>query len=120
MRTRRVAVGWLLATIALSTAFVIVGLQPSVPKAFRSVSDDLLHAVAYLLLAVATAQAGRLWGVAAWPLVALAWAVFHGAGLELLQHFFPPRAAEWSDLTADAVGAACGVGLVWLCRRDRS
>ncbi|MGV8042480.1 MAG: VanZ family protein [Thermoanaerobaculaceae bacterium] len=119
MRSRRAAVAWLLAAIALSTAFVVAGVQPSVPKPLRPVSDDLLHAAAYLALALAAAQAGRLWGLRAWPLVALVYAVLHGAGLELLQHFFPPRVAEWSDLGADAVGALAGVGAVraWLRMR---
>lgn len=117
MSTRHPAVWWLFATIALSTAFVIAGVQPRVPKALRSVSDDLLHASAYLVLGVAAAQAGRLWGLRPWPALALAYAVLHGAGLEVLQHFLPPRAAELSDLVADAAGAALGVGFMWLRSR---
>lgn len=119
MSPRRIAVAWLLVTIALSTAFVVAGVQPSVPRALRSVSDDLLHAAAYCVLAVAAAQAGRLWGLRVWLAVALVYAVLHGAGLEVLQHYFPPRTAEWSDFGADAVGAALGVGLVWIWQKGR-
>ncbi|HPC83756.1 MAG TPA: VanZ family protein [Thermoanaerobaculaceae bacterium] len=119
MTSRRAAVAWLLATIALSTAFVVAGLQPSVPKPLRAVSDDVLHAAAYAVLAFASAQAGRQWGVRAWMLVGLAYAVLHGAGLEALQAVSPPRTAEWSDLAADAVGALAGVGAAWVWARAR-
>ncbi|HPW54839.1 MAG: VanZ family protein [Thermoanaerobaculaceae bacterium] len=119
MRSGRAAVAWLLAAIALSTAFVIAGVQPRVPSLLRPVPDDLLHGAAYLVLAFAVAQAGRLWGLRAWALLALAWAVLHGAGLEVLQQYFPPRAAEWSDLGADAVGALVGAGAAWVWSRVR-
>ncbi len=44
----------------------------------------------------------------------LVYAAVHGAGLEVLQVFNPPRAAEWSDWFADCAGAGMGVlALAW-------
>lgn len=89
------------------------------PRALRGVADWALHAGAYLVLAVVAGRAAFLWGVR-WPLaVALIYAAVHGAGLEILQHFNPPRRAEWSDLAANIAGAVMGAGLAWLWQRRR-
>lgn len=115
----RRAAPWLVTTLLLSTAFLLFGSQPGVPRALRGVSDWLLHAAAYLVLAVAAGRAAHLWGLR-WPLVvAFLYAAAHGASLEILQFFNPPRRAEWSDLAADVAGALLGVGVAWLWQRRR-
>jgi MYXO-CTERM domain-containing protein len=116
--SRRAAL-WLVTTILLSIAFLLLGGQPGVPRALRGISDWVLHAVAYLVLAVVAGRAALLWGLR-WPLVvAFFYTAAHGAGLELLQYFNPPRRAEWSDLVADVAGALLGVGVAWLWQRRR-
>ncbi|MCU0292898.1 MAG: VanZ family protein [Thermoanaerobaculaceae bacterium] len=106
---RRAAIVWLVATLTVSCAFMLVGSRPSVPRALRELSDLILHAGAYLVLAVLAARTARSFR---WPVplvLGLVYAVVHGAGLEILQYFNPPRAAEWSDWVADCAGAGVGV-----------
>jgi VanZ family protein len=113
------SLGWALATVAVSVAYWAMGLQPSVPEALSTVSDDVVHAVAYALLAGLAAMAAATWPLPLPSLLGGAWAVGHGFLLEVMQRFSPPRAAELSDLAADAVGACGGAALVWLATRRR-
>lgn len=106
---RRAAIAWLVATLAVSFAFMLVGSRPSVPRALRELSDLILHAGAYLVLAVLAARTARSFRWPAPLVLGLVYAAVHGAGLEILQHFNPPRAAEWSDWVADCAGAGVGV-----------
>jgi VanZ family protein len=75
-----------------------------------SVSDTLLHAIAYALLgALVALSLPRLNAVLAWLAV-----VAFGLLLELLQAQTGYRSFEWRDLAADAAGAALGISLVVL------
>lgn len=114
---RRVAIAWLVATLTLSSAFMLVGSRPHVPRSLRQVSDLVLHAGAYLVLAVLAARTARSWGWPAPLIIGLTYAALHGAGLEVLQHFTPPRTAEWGDWFADCAGA--GVGVLALAQWER-
>jgi VanZ family protein len=117
--TRPATFGWALATAAVSVLYLVVGLLPTVPEPLRSVSDDLLHAGAYALLSFLVAMTVQ---ALQWPrpvLLGACYAVGHGALLEALQYFDPPRAAELSDLAADAVGACLGALVAWLVLRRR-
>ncbi len=108
--TRAASLGWAFATVVVSLVYWTLGVM-SVPTALRSLSDDLLHGLAYALLGFLAAMAARRWlGRAAFP-AGTCFAVLHGGILELLQRLNPARAAELSDLLADAVGA-CGGALV--------
>ena len=92
----------------------------SLPSAARAVDDALWHGVGYgllaalLLRALASARWRSVTGRTA--LLAAALATAYGATDELHQWFVPGRAAEWSDLAADATGAAVACGALWLWR----
>jgi VanZ family protein len=106
-----------LATLALSVAYLWLAVQPTVPQPFERLSDKLVHAAGYLLLALLACVASRYLGLPR-PLAAgWSYAVAHGALLELVQHFYPPRQASLADLLADAVGATLAAGLLWRHQR---
>lgn len=116
----RRSLGWPLATAVVSLAYWVLGVQPDVPEALRSVSDDIVHAGAYAVLAALAGASAATWS---WPRPALLGAVYgvvHGALLEVMQLARPPRTAELSDVAADAVGACCGAVLVWVLERRRA
>lgn len=101
----------LLATLALSAGYLVVGLAPRVPRPLEHVSDIVLHAVAYAVLGSAATATAVAFGLRARAAVVagVAFAVGHGALLEFLQYFAPPRQAEAMDLLVDIFGAVAGV-----------
>jgi VanZ family protein len=78
-------------------------------------SDTFLHTAGYFGLALITLRAlarGRWPGVTPGATVT-AWciSVIHGAAVEWMQMYVPPRTAEWRDLQNDAIGAALALVL---------
>ena len=92
----------------------------SVPSAARGIDDGLLHGAGYGVLAalLLRALAAARWdGVTVrTAFLAAALATLYGVTDELHQWFVPGRSAEWSDLVADAAGAAAVCGALWLWR----
>ena len=109
----------LVTTVVLSAAYLYLGTRPQNPDAFRHLSDKLVHAGAYGVLAAAAGEAAVGMGLAPAPLIGWGYAVGHGALLEVVQRATPPRAAEVADVLADAAGAAVGTValLAWRQRR---
>ncbi len=111
---------------AMALIFAASGLS-SLPSAARALDDGVWHGLGYgflaalLLRALAAARWEAVTGRTA--LLAAALATLYGATDELHQWFVPGRAAQWSDLVADATGAAmvCGAAWMWRARvRQRS
>jgi VanZ family protein len=112
----RAAAALLLARLGLLAwvAFVLwSSLAPAsmVPLA-ANVSDKVLHAMAYgLLAALATLSLKH-----PRPLVVLVTVVAFGLLLEVLQRQTGYRTFEWTDLLADAVGAVVGITAALIAR----
>ena len=109
---------------AMALIFAASGMS-SLPSAARALDDGLWHGLGYgflaalLLRAVAAARWEGVTGRTA--LLAAALATLYGATDELHQWFVPGRTAQWSDLVADAAGAAvvCGAAWMWRARTVR-
>ena len=109
---------------AMALIFAASGMS-SLPSAARALDDGLWHGLGYgflaalLLRAVAAARWEGVTGRTA--LLAAALATLYGATDELHQWFVPGRTAQWSDLVADAAGAAvvCGAAWMWRARAVR-
>jgi VanZ family protein len=90
-------------------------LTPNPPPLPGENSDKLVHAGVFLVLALLTdfAWPGRPIGWRALMLLAL-----YGAGIEIAQHFAPPRTMSAADLAADVAGLALYALLIgpWLRR----
>lgn len=110
---------WGPAWAAMALIFAASGVS-SVPSAARAIDDALLHGAGYGVLAALLLRglaAARWDGVTVrTALLAAALATLYGATDELHQWFVPGRSAEWSDLVADAAGAAAVCGALWLWR----
>jgi VanZ family protein len=85
-------------------------------------SDKLLHAVAFLVLALLTARAVRYGLPQRTPLsrigLAVALSVATGVLLEVYQLALPDRSAEVADAVADAIGAVLGGVALLVFRRS--
>ncbi len=108
--------GWVLAA-RIAFAGCLAGIAwasllppeqlPSDPR----VSDKVLHAAGYALLGALAVASGLRW----WAAVAVVVGI--GLALELAQLLTGYRSFEWTDLAADAVGAALGASVMWLVLR---
>ena len=86
-----------------------------------ALSDKVLHLAAYALLgatllhAFSDARVERVTG--ARVLAAILAAFVYGLSDEFHQSFVPGRTPDAMDVVADALGAATGVGVLWLTGR---
>jgi len=101
----------LAATLAMSVAILVVGTRPRPPRALDRVPDWATHATTYAALAFLSVRSAASLGVGGAVAAGALYAIGHGGLLEALQAATPTRAAEWSDLLADAVGACAGAAL---------
>jgi VanZ family protein len=76
-----------------------------------SMSDKRLHLLAFAYLSVAFCWAYPRWGSSYF---AAAMLVAYGVFIEAIQAFIPNRFASLSDLFADCIGIAIGLGVVHL------
>jgi VanZ family protein len=105
--------------VAIFMAAIYYGAtMPVVPEPIGYwLSDTLLHAGGYTVLAVLTLRAtarGRWVGLTRTALVtAFLISMAHGLSVEWIQMYVPTRFAEWRDVWNDAAGTALGLGAVW-------
>jgi VanZ family protein len=93
------------ALLAVCSLFALV---PSVPDQVAQLGDLVLHAGAFLTLAVSGALAYSrrpLWVIGAWL-------VFYGALIEVVQGMSGLRQADPVDLLVDIVATAVGLAVV--------
>ena len=109
----------LAVTLLLSATYLWVGTRPENPAVVREVNDKVLHAGSYALLSFTAGAGASALGLAPAPLIGWGYAVGHGALLEAVQHFTPPRTAEVGDVLAAAAGAALGALALLAWRRRR-
>jgi VanZ family protein len=121
MLLRRLRHPLLLLTGALSATYLVFGLSPHMPAPLDHVSDIIVHGLAYAVLAVAAVTTAVAFGfpIRTAVVAGVAFASSHGALLELLQLFCPPRHAEVKDLLVDVCGAMAGAAPWWRLRGER-
>ena len=105
--------------VAIFMAAIYYGAtMPVVPAPIGDwLTDTLLHAGGYTVLALLTLRAtakGRWAGVTRTALLtAFVIAIAHGLSVEWIQMYVPTRFAEWRDVWNDVLGAAAGLGAAW-------
>jgi hypothetical protein len=105
---------WLPITLALLLAITALSLSPLPALPPVAGSDKQHHLLAYAAVAFPVALA-RPRGWPLWTAGLLAWS----GGIELIQPYVN-RYGEWTDLAANALGLALGVGLALAARRAAS
>lgn len=102
---------WRAMLAILLVTITWLALVPDPPQRVSTGWDKSNHALAFASLAFASVWAlwpqPRQWG---WPAVVL---LAYGVGIEIAQHFLPPRSADPQDVLADAVGIALGLLIAW-------
>lgn len=112
---QRLQPAWQALLVLLLVAITYLALIPKPPEGMTTGWDKSNHLFAFGSLAFVGVQARwrepRRWGALLLLLLA------YGIGIELAQHFLPPRSADWQDVVADMVGALAGLGVAALARR---
>jgi VanZ family protein len=106
-----------LPVAAFMAAIYYGAALPHVPGPVGMISDTVMHAVVYAVLALLTLRAtagGRWSGVTGTTLLlAFTIATVHGLTVEWEQMYVPNRFAEWRDVRNDMVGAVAGLAAAW-------
>ena len=112
---------WWIAAIVVGLAITVVSMLPPRGTPGPQIADlgevvaTIGHLIGYLLLGGLIAFAQRN------PRPMIVWAAVsaYGALIEIAQGTFGLRSFQWTDILANALGAAIGIGLavVWRQRR---
>ena len=102
---------WRALLAALLVTITWLALVPHPPQAITTGWDKSNHALAFASLAFSSVWA-LLPRPRQWPLIVAA-LLAYGIGIEIAQHFLPPREADWHDVVADSVGIALGLLAAW-------
>ena len=108
---------WLPVAVYMAAIYYGATL-PDVPAPIGFwLTDTLLHAGGYAVLALLTLRAtarGAWRGVTRNAmLLAFVISMLHGLSVEWIQMYVPTRFAEWRDVGNDALGTAAGLGAAW-------
>lgn len=120
-RHPRSRAAWWIAAIAVGIAITVVSMLPPRGTPGPQIADlgevvaTIGHVGGYLLLGGLIILALR------YPRPMVVWAVVsvYGALIEVIQGAFGLRSFQWSDILANALGAAVGIGVAVLWRRRR-
>lgn len=102
---------WRVLLAVLVVAITWLALVPDPPKTLSTGWDKSNHLLAFGSLAFTSVWA--LWPrPRQWWLIVVA-LLAYGVGIEIAQHFLPPRSADAQDVLADAVGITLGLLVAW-------
>lgn len=111
---------WFAAALALAVGIWLLSSRPIVmPVDAPDLTDKIVHAVVYGVLAALLARGGLERGWRHAVLAAIALAVAYGVVDELHQSQVPGRDASVADVIADLVGALAGAALAARVYRRR-
>ncbi len=109
---------WRALLALLYLAITALALTPKPPEGLSTGWDKSNHLLAFGSLAWVSVQA--YWRQPRQWLQLLGVLLAYGIGIEIAQHFLPPREADWQDVVADMLGALVGLGAAALTRRFAS
>jgi VanZ family protein len=113
--------GWPLLCSWMLLIFALSSIPNQVESPSRLPFDKVAHVVEFAVLAalafwIAARARWRRWRLPALAAAAIVFAVAYGGTDEVHQVFVPGRDPSWTDLAADALGAAAGAAgalFVW-------
>jgi len=103
----------LLQLLFLIVIYTFLSLTSSPGEHVPLYNDKLMHFSGYFVagFSITFAFPGMPW----WQ--RWLWLVAYSSGIEVAQHFMPPRTFSWLDILANVSGAASGLALCGLLRR---
>ena len=93
---------------SLLAVFIYLGLTPSPENSVPMFNDKLMHFSGYFIAAGSISFAFPLWKL--WQRASFL--ILFSIGIEISQHFMPPRTFDFFDIAANSSGVI--LGLLWV------
>lgn len=98
----------LLQFFILLVVFTYLGLTPSPEQTIPMFNDKLMHCSGYFVAGISISFAFPRWTL----LQRAAFLITYSVGIEIGQHFMPPRTFDVFDICANSTGVFLGLGLI--------
>ena len=85
--------------------FTFLGLTPSPENSVPMFNDKLMHCSGYFVAAISISFAFPRWSF----LWRAAFLIIYSIGIEIAQHFMPPRTFDFFDICANSTGVLLGL-----------
>lgn len=100
----------LIQFLILLVAFTFLGLTPSPENSIPMFNDKLMHCSGYFVAGISISFAFPLWKFLARAIFLILFSI----GIEIGQHFMPPRTFDVFDICANSTGVLLGLALILL------
>lgn len=100
----------LIQFLVLLVAFTYLGLTPSPENSIPMFNDKLMHCSGYFVAGISISFAFPRWTF----LQRAAFLIIYSIGIEIGQHFMPPRTFDVYDICANSTGVFLGLSFVLL------
>lgn len=100
----------LIQFLVLLVAFTYLGLTPSPENSIPMFNDKLMHCSGYFVAGISISFAFPRWTF----LQRAAFLIIYSIGIEIGQHFMPPRTFDVYDVCANSTGVFLGLSFVLL------
>jgi len=85
--------------------FTFLGLTPTPEETVPMFNDKLMHCSGYFVAGISISFAFPLWNF----LQRAAFLIIYSIGIEIGQHFMPPRTFDFFDICANSTGVVLGL-----------
>ena len=92
----------------LISAFTFLGLTPSPENSVPMFNDKLMHCSGYFAAGISISFAVPRWSF----FQRASSLIIYSVGIEIAQHFMPPRTFDFFDICANSTGVLLGLGLI--------
>lgn len=94
--------------------FTFLGLTPSPENSVHMFNDKLMHCSGYFVAGISISFAFPRWSF----LQRAAFLIIYSVGIEIGQHFMPPRTFDVFDICANSTGVFLGLGFIALLTKN--
>jgi len=103
----------LLQFAILIGVFTFLGLTPNPESSVHMFNDKLMHCSGYFAAGISISFALPRWSF----LQRASFLIIYSIGIEIGQHFMPPRTFDVFDICANSTGVLLGLGLIFILAR---
>ena len=104
----------LIQFLILLVAFTYLGLTPTPEESVPMFNDKLMHCSGYFVAGISISFAFPRWAF----LARAAFLIIYSIGIEIGQHFMPPRTFDVLDICANSTGVLLGLTFIIILAKN--